>query len=63
MSDESAHSTDDIEYDHFTPCPGCDSIGHTVQVWIGEMQMMECGDNDCRVHEYEPRPIDSATEQ
>lgn len=24
--------------------------------------MMECDDNDCRVHEYEPNPVESDTD-
>jgi len=59
----SEQSSDELEYDHFTPCPGCGTIGFTVQVWVGGVQMMDCDDDDCRVHEYEPRPLNAETEQ
>jgi hypothetical protein len=51
--------SDGTKIDHFTPCPGCGTIGFTVQVWVGNTQMMQCGDNDCRVHEYKPLPANS----
>lgn len=46
------------EYDHFSPCPGCKTIGHTVQVWVGGVQMMDCPNDDCRVTEYRPEKLD-----
>jgi len=57
MSDESEQAPQ--QFDQFTPCPGCGVIGFTVQVWVGGIQMMNCGEDGCRVHEYEPKPVGS----
>jgi len=49
------------KYDMFSPCPGCDNIGFSVQVFEstenGEVQLMKCSEPNanCRVSEYYPR--------
>lgn len=50
----------DDEYDYFSSCPGCGKIGFTVEVWIGDVQMMNCGSDSekCRVEEYRPRKVE-----
>jgi hypothetical protein len=53
------HSTDGTEYDYFSPCPGCGTIGFTVQVWVEGTQMMQCDENDCRVQKYEPQSVNT----
>lgn len=48
----------------FPPCPGCGEPGFSVQVWVGEdeTQLWQCDDEECRVHEYKPRPQDPQEE-
>jgi Zn ribbon nucleic-acid-binding protein len=37
----------------FSPCPACENIGFTIQVWNeNDEQMMQCPTDDCRVEEY-----------
>lgn len=44
---------------NFSPCPGCDEIGFSIQVWHEGEQMMQCGNEDCRVQEYSRMPEES----
>jgi predicted Fe-S protein YdhL (DUF1289 family) len=57
-----------VRSDHFTPCPGCGSIGHTIQTWVHKddsekvIQLMACPEaaDDCRVKEYYPEVLGDA---
>jgi hypothetical protein len=60
VSDKSASG---MNYDFFTPCPGCGEIRFSVQAWVEGVQMMQCADDECRVHEYEPRYDDTETDR
>ena len=50
------------DYDMFTPCPACNRIGHSLMVFeereSEEIQLMGCGNNDCRVSEYYPEKFE-----